>query len=265
MRDPEAVWLSVRMRAESAGAHLSGGERLVPAAHGPAVARSLLLRASHHAEGMATRVVLTVDVVEERDIRRVPALRVRTLPMPSVCAGREESRRLLGAAGVSGAAAERALALLTRGANPDGGNMRGALLMEKDTGERLEEDPCRGVRVSVVDMAPGDRAWLQAAVRGRVTGDRFRDALILASKVAAVEGIVAELCWSDDPTYTAGYVASRTLGYVRLCPLKEPDVPLGGRVYFVNTSCFERDADIRFLESVPVLVTIDDDTVLEEA
>ena len=35
----------------------------------------------------------------------------------------------------------------------------------------------------------------------------MREALVLASKVQSAEGIVGELCWSDDPDYTVGYVA----------------------------------------------------------
>ena len=35
----------------------------------------------------------------------------------------------------------------------------------------------------------------------------MREALVLASKVQSAEGIVGELCWSDDPDDTIGYVA----------------------------------------------------------
>ena len=32
-------------------------------------------------------------------------------------------------------------------------------------------------------------------------------------------GVVAELCWSDDPDYTTGYVAGKNIGYVRIKPI----------------------------------------------
>ena len=33
--------------------------------------------------------------------------------------------------------------------------------------------------------------------------------IVLATKVSAHPATVAELCWSDDPEYITGYVASR--------------------------------------------------------
>ena len=59
------------------------------------------------------------------------------------------------------------------------------------------------------------------------------DALALATKNIHC-GVEAELCWSDDPDYTTGYVAGKTIGYVRIKPMKEEGVPIGGRVYFVK-------------------------------
>ena len=39
--------------------------------------------------------------------------------------------------------------------------------------------------------------------------------------------------------YTTGYVAGKTVGYVRIKPMKEEGVPIGGRVYFVKREDFE--------------------------
>ena len=77
--------------------------------------------------------------------------------------------------------------------------------------------------------------------------------MVLAAKVAAAPGMVAELCWSDDPEYTTGYVASPRHGYVRIPCLKEKNSSNGGRAFFVSP-----DADLEalqhFLEEQPVLV-----------
>jgi len=81
-----------------------------------------------------------------------------------------------------------------------------------------------------------------------------REALVLASKVAAGSGIVAELCWSDDPEYTTGYVASGH-GYIRIPHCKPLGNTVGGRIFFVNPL-----ADLSMLENYlqhqPVLVTL---------
>ncbi|MFN3471616.1 MAG: 6-carboxyhexanoate--CoA ligase, partial [Aquificaceae bacterium] len=69
--------------------------------------------------------------------------------------------------------------------------------------------------------------------------ERLLDALALATKNIHC-GVIAELCWSDDPDYTTGYVAGKNIGYVRIKPMKEKGVPIGGRVYFVKRDSLER-------------------------
>lgn len=44
---------------------------------------------------------------------------------------------------------------------------------------------------------------------------------MLATKVSEHPATVAELCWSDDPKYITGYVASKELGYQCITKLKE--------------------------------------------
>jgi len=256
------LWYSVRMRAEADGQHVSGGERLVPSPEVRDTVNQLLRRATQHPEAKA--ITITLDAVFPRRLRTVKALRVRTLCFPSVEASRARARALLVSWGVASPAVERAMTLLSEGANPKGGNMRGAILMDYTTGQRLEPDPERGVRVSFIDYDPPSRARLEARFPGK-EAERFRDAYALASKVASVPGIVAELCWSDDPAYTTGYVACRQEGYVRLTHLKPLGVPLGGRVYFVDVNRFDVVDDVAFLESTPTLVTIESDALFEEA
>ncbi|MAF12711.1 hypothetical protein CMK11_19855 [Candidatus Poribacteria bacterium] len=79
--------------------------------------------------------------------------------------------------------------------------------------------------------------------------------MILASKVATLGCVVADLGWSDDPRYTPGYVASADNGYVRFTHLKEGGSPFGGRVYFVDAGLFDGARDIARLEREPALVT----------
>jgi 6-carboxyhexanoate--CoA ligase len=54
-------------------------------------------------------------------------------------------------AGIRKDLAKKAIELLEKGANPKGGNMRGAVLMDIKTGERLEPDQERGIRTVRVD------------------------------------------------------------------------------------------------------------------
>ena len=120
------------------------------------------------------------------------------------------------------------------------------------TGERLDSTETRGVRVSRMDLDAQSDAlpWLR---QQGLDGEHPREAMVLAAKVAAAPGMVAELCWSDDPEYTTGYVASPRHGYVRIPCLKEKNSSNGGRAFFVSP-----DADLEalqhFLEEQPVLV-----------
>jgi 6-carboxyhexanoate--CoA ligase len=64
---------------------------------------------------------------------------------------------------------------------------------------------------------------------------------------------VAEVCISDDPDYTTGYVASEYLGYVRIPHIKKKRDRRGGRIFFLK-----ENADIlhviSYLEKTPILI-----------
>ncbi|MDA1192752.1 MAG: 6-carboxyhexanoate--CoA ligase [Candidatus Poribacteria bacterium] len=257
-------WVSVRMRATRNGQHVSGAERLVPAVYAVTVSNVLVERARRHASGEPDRIVLTVDRVPHEAVRFAPILAARTVCVESATEGRRAAMERLRSLGVSEKAISSAMDALTHGANPFGGNMRGAMLIDRAMGERLERDHKRGVRVSFVDLTPEGRARFDVCVRGRGDVSRFRDALVLASKVASLPGVVADLCWSDDPAYVAGYVAARDGGYVRYPRLKERGIPFGGRAYFVDAEAFDLEKDIEYLQSAPVLIEVNDPSVFNE-
>jgi 6-carboxyhexanoate--CoA ligase len=134
--------------------------------------------------------------------------------------------------------------------------MRGAMIMDARTGERMELDRAKGIRVSRFD-------WSDEALRSiteklnqlGLTHFRTREALALATKVAYAPGIKAELCWSDDADYTAGYVASPCFGYVRLPFLKEPGKTGGGRAFFIDKEGVELNVFTAYLTLRPVVIT----------
>jgi 6-carboxyhexanoate--CoA ligase len=223
------------MRAAEDGAHISGGERLVPAEGIEAMVQALVRRALTHELGQPDSIHVTVERVDAAEVRGVSALRISKIPVETVEQGRAAAVDVLDQAGIAREAAEQAVRWIAAGAGPDGTVMRGAIVMDADTGARLESDPARGVRVSRIDWHPEVLARWQDAVRAEgIANERIAEALAIASKVSATGGTVAELCWSDDPGYVSGYVASPELGYVRIPHLKELGSPLGGRVFFVR-------------------------------
>jgi 6-carboxyhexanoate--CoA ligase len=129
------------------------------------------------------------------------------------------------------------------------------MLMDAVTGERFEPDKERGVRVSRFDWSSDAFTAIERALaRIDLTHFRTREALSLASKVAHAPGVIAELCWSDDPDYTAGYASSLKTGYVRFPYMKEKGRPTGGRALFVKREGSDLDALLSYLREEPVVI-----------
>ncbi len=132
--------------------------------------------------------------------------------------------------------------------------MRGAIVLDADSGERLDSFAMRGVRCSNMDVADKNEYEKKLSEVG-MSGEHAREALVLASKVAHAKGAVAELCWSDDPGYVTGYVASSKFGYCRISVMKDLGDFVGGRVFFVKSSV-DLDSYINYLQNQVVLVEV---------
>lgn len=245
---------SIRMRASRAGEHISGAERIVPFGDLPALCAELTCRAQEHPRGIPDEIRLSIDAIDPATVRHGSLPDITTVRVDDLAAGREAALAELIKAGVSESAAVAAMQLLTNGPNPDGGGLRGALLVESRNGVRLEPDPRRGVRVSRMDLEPSAAERLQRVLAARrLDNPHVREALVLAAKVRMVPGFVAELCWSDDPDYTAGYVSTLHRGYVRFPHLKSLGDSHGGRAFFLRTDDLDLAAVIAFLQRTPVL------------
>lgn len=242
---------SVRMRSARGDYHISGAERLVPGPDIPQVAAELVKRAQDHERGVADFINVVVEKVDKARLLTVPALNVTTIVTGDYGEGRTYAGRLLDRIGIPAAIVEQAMRLLTDPAQ----QMRGAVLLDIAHGARLEDDQERGVRASRMDACHRRRGeFVRRLQAAGLAGEHTREALILATKVCHGPGVAAELCWSDDPGYTAGYVASRKYGYVRFPHLKPPGLPQGGRVFFFDPQAGDCRAAITYLEKQPVLV-----------
>ena len=235
---------SVRMRAaqggphEKGGHHISGAERIVKLEEVGAIAQSLADRALHHSKGTADFINITVDLIPPEKIRYIDCLKVEEHKTSSISESHQLATDLLQGPNISETAVLKAISLLKSLDK----SMRGAMLVDAITGDRLDTGN-RGVRVSHMDSfdsyALGDN-------------EHMREALVLASKVQSADGIVGELCWSDDPDYTVGYVACNGV-YHRLSNMKEFGSDIGGRVFFVRSD-IDSESVIEYLERTPVLV-----------
>jgi 6-carboxyhexanoate--CoA ligase len=247
---------SVRMRASKDGRHLSGAERIVAPDKIDDVLRALVARAMERAGG-PDEVLVQVERLKDGPPRALTALDVVTVNVPDVQEGRSAAAVVLQKAGVSHATAEAAVRSLASGPGPSGEIMRGAIIMDAQSGERFERDRSRGVRASRFDWSEAASVEIDRLLAAAgLTHFRTKEALALATKVAHAPGVVAELCWSDEPDYTAGYAASLKTGYVRFPRLKDAGDGSGGRVFFVDRTSLDMDALIRYLQSEAVLVTV---------
>ena len=236
---------------EVGGRHISGAERIVSKEMVKQTTNAMLERAFSHTRGQADFINIVVEKIEEHEVQEVPLLSVHTVLGDDVTAGHYAAQMALAQAGVTPLAAQsgmKALLSLTD-------SMGGAMLLCAVTGRRLNDTGARGVRVSRMDIADEQGFIAFLGDRG-INNTHVREALVLASKVAAAPGMVAELCWSDDPEYTTGYVAS-TAGYVRIPHCKPLGSLLGGRVFFVKPDA-EIDIMIDYLSHQPVLVRVTD-------
>ena len=168
--------------------------------------------------------------------------------------GRSLASELLVAVGVAPLAVDAAIDALAAGAAPDGQSMRGAMLIDADSGERLEKNLARGVRVSRMDLTGVARQQLRNVLApAGLDNPHVIEALTLAGKVISAPQVVAELCWSDDPDYLAGYVASQPGGYQRISVLKPAKEERGGRAFFVRCADTQLESLVAWLERQPVL------------
>jgi len=229
---------SVKMRASASGRHISGAERIVPAERVAGTLSALARRALGHENGTPDFINLKAEAIPHAT--HIPALPVSTCEVESPEAGWREVERILSAAGFGHVPEIRA-------EFSDCIGMRGAMLLDADTLERLEDDSARGVRASGMDStnpSPADRK------------NHFAEALVLASKVMSAPGIVGEICVSDDPAYVTGYVATKKFGYRRITKLKEPGDPSGGRIFLYRGPRDEVQKTVDYLERSPVIVDL---------
>ena len=231
---------SIKMRASKGGMHVSGAERIIPQQDISPAISALAERALHHGLGRADFINIKMEEVLPSELEYLDALPVSTRPADTIEGSFAIMRQILGELGLADKADE--LIDLFRHVHP----MRGAVLYDIATGQRLEPDQERGIRVTYMDA--------EGANSNNSNKDHFREAIVLATKVVNAPGIISELCMSDDPDYVVGYISSKQHGYVRLTPLKTVGDPHGGRIFIFDSRLAKAEDAIHYLEKQKVLV-----------
>lgn len=240
---------SLKMRASkhtgSIQEHVSGAEKILSQQELPQQMEALLSRALHHAKGKADFINLKIEAVAPENLKYIEALPVSTHEAATPAEGRQFMCQIMTELGLTPDKCQKILELFqaTYG-------MRGAMLLDVDTLERLEPDQQRGIRATYMDsIAPKGEA--KAICDGK---NHFQEALVLASKVLSAPNIIGELCMSDDPDYITGYIATRDKGYIRITQLKKMGCPDGGRIFLYRGPKSQVEDCIQYLQEQRVLV-----------
>jgi 6-carboxyhexanoate--CoA ligase len=221
--------------------HISGAERIVNRDSVEAVCTVMVRRAMTHSKGDPDFINVKIEKVHESDIQILKALPVTRIDVETWQEGLEKA---FGVVGDAAAGIREKLPELLRETFP----MRGAMLYDIATCERLEPDHERGVRATYMD------ALHSSEVDG--CKNHFNEAIVLATKVANAPGMVAEFCVSDDPNYVTGYVASKELGYVRIMKMKEMGDENGGRIFLFDSRKASAEECIEYLQKKKILVDV---------
>lgn len=228
--------------------HISGAEGICFKREIQLTIQKYIDRAQTHPRGRPDRIVVSVERLK-KTLQSITALPVTTIRCGSSARARQIIAMLLKSSGVSENAIITALSVLQSKES-----MRGASLVLASSGRRIEPDIQRGVRASRFGIARSAETVLAAQldIIG-INTQTVREALVLASKVASCRDVIAEVCISDDPDYTTGYVASANLGYIRIPHCKKKHDRRGGRIIILR-----EDVDIRcviqYLEKTPVII-----------
>jgi 6-carboxyhexanoate--CoA ligase len=227
--------------------HISGAEGLYEVSEIQRTVQRYIKRALTHPKGIADNISITIEEIRQRP-REISSLPVATLDCTTPSDAEQYILHILLSFGISKKAVDAAF----RAIKNDG--MRGAAVITAQKAARLEPDKKRGVRASRLGITkPASRILSLKLSRHGINTDTVKEALILASKVMAHRNVVAEVCVSDDPDYTTGYIASKRFGYVRIPHIKRKGSNKGGRVFFVTESTGIQEIT-HYMERVPVMI-----------
>lgn len=244
-------YYSVRMRAakdgphEQGGKHISGGERLSTFNDLREAVNFLLEKGLIHSKGKPDFMQIQFEYIND-PITWKPPLMVTTKNVEDAEEGQCYAKMLLEKSGIPQQIIDKAYSYLA-----EYSGLAGALLVDIHSGDLINGKK-KGIRVSRMDWLDSNyKRW--SAHFHMPKNNRVKEALALATKVTSHPLTVAELCWSDDPDYITGYVASRKLGYQRVTKMKKYGDERGCRVFFVNGT-ENITSYIHYLEKQPVFV-----------
>lgn len=243
---------SIKMRSSKTNKHISGAENIVNEERVEESVTLLVKRSINHAKGKADSINIKIEKIEANEIQFINPLPVTTVKVKDDKEGIECAEVILNKLGINKSKSSKIIELIKNVRN-----MRGAIILDINSFERIEPDKERGIRATYMDFEGSKLDYMSKDTKYNA---HFIEALALASKVSSSPNIIGEICYSDDPNYTAGYVASKKYGYIRFPHLKKLGDERGGRI-FLYDPCIDRNFSlletIDYIENTKVLVKND--------
>ncbi len=227
------------MRASLNGKHISGAESIVDFENIDKIVSEYTKRALNHEKGIPDFINIKVERISE-NIKYVPHLPIKTINCRDIFESRKIAKNILEKVGIPEKTIKKSFNII------DKGGMRGAAILDLN-GNRLEPDKKRGVRVKNISSDINLKNYI---LSNKLGTERTVEAIAIATKAIDL-GIMAEICISDNPSYTTGYVSTKK-GYFRITNLKKYGVG-GGRVFFVKDS-ENIENIIKDLENKPYII-----------
>lgn len=244
------AFYSVKMRGskyiDGKETHISGSENIVREDVLEEISKSLIKRALNHDKGKAEFINIKIEKLNEDELTYIDPLKVQTIDVKNSTEGLKACNKLLKLIGINEGKSQLIINMLT-----EIKDMRGAILLDINTLERLEPDKERGVRATFMDL---EYSTFSESIKHTKKSTHFIEALVLASKVISCPYIIGEICYSDDPNYTAGYIASKKFGYVRFTHMKELGNPFGGRIFLYDSKKENIEPCIDYIENKKIIV-----------
>lgn len=236
---------NIRMRSSENNNHISGAERIVKYKNIHTCVSSMIDRSFDHKRGKPDFVSLKIEKIEE-EINIIPPISsIRNIKNNSVKTTLHTIKQVLKPLKLNELLINSMYETITTGTS-----ISGAMLIDINSGKRLDNKE-NGIRVSRVD-------WQEATKEDLIkqhphsNSERKLEAIALASKVQR-SGVMAELCCSDDPHYTTGYIALNNT-YIRIPNMKKENSLSGGRIFLIDSEKNHIYKTIQFLEKKPVLL-----------
>lgn len=244
-----SIKMRAEMQSEKTTHHISGAEKIVSSENISSHAEALINRALCHSKGSADFVNIKIERVANDSILYLDALPTQMITVENSSEGLKKIAALLEQLNIF-----NTTAILEKISETY--NMRGAMLLNVDTLERLEPDYTRGIRATYMDVEYSNISNIK---------NYYQEAIVLATKVAHAPNIIGEICISDDPNYVIGYVAGKDIGYVRISKLKELGDYNGGRIFLYRGDSSQAQSTIDFLQKQHILVrNISPESALEQ-